>query len=376
MKTCIISNSHPTNDVRLYYKLGSSLKQLGEVYIISTNGLVNHNANPYQRVVTASSPLQALPLLYRECKALKPDLVICVEPLTVPVGLLLCRSLDCKVIYDVHEFYAEAHAERHGLLLRPFVRGFYLSIERFLARRVDGVTAVNQEILNQLFPHDPHADNLLTMPNYPVKQVWSHQCDIPGSLTQLCRMRFDLIYIGGISRDRGIFKILKSVTLLKNEFPQFKILILGKFHDAMIEKEFIESVDNFNLNAAIYYQDWIPPEKIGLLLKRSRFGLWLFNPRNRRMRLAVPLKVLEYLAAGLPVITVKSALMKSIIGVDKLGELCNYRARDIAAAIARMLRMPEADYQELSRRCKSIAEAKYNWESLEPDFFDLVKRIQ
>jgi hypothetical protein len=46
MKICIISNSHPTNDVRLYYKLGISLKQLGEVHVISTNGMVNSSANP------------------------------------------------------------------------------------------------------------------------------------------------------------------------------------------------------------------------------------------------------------------------------------------------------------------------------------------
>nr|MDK2850483.1 hypothetical protein [Candidatus Cloacimonadota bacterium] len=375
MKTCIITNSHPSNDVRLYYKLGTSLTALGEVYIISTNGIVNHHTNPYQIIVSAGSSLKALPLIYKECKAIAPDLVICVEPLTVPLALLLRRSIGCKVIFDVHEFFAEAHSERVHWLFRPFVRQIYLSFERFLAHRADAVTAVNQEIINQLFPANPNAKNLLVMPNYPVKNVWDYQCDIPGSLSRLCAMRFDLIYVGGITRDRGIFKILKSATLLKNEFPHLKILILGKFHDPNIESQFIESIDNFNLNAVIYYQEWIPPEKIGLLLKRSRYGLWLFNPKNKRMRMAIPLKVLEYLAAGLPVISIKTPLMQSVIGANKLGELSSYRARDIAASIAKMLRLPQKEYEELSARCAHIAQTRFNWESLEEKYFALIKSL-
>jgi len=352
-----------------------SLTALGEVHIISTNGLVNHYINPYQRIVNAGSPIKALPHIYRECKAIAPDLVICVEPLTVPVALLLKKRLGCKVIFDVHEFFAEAHAERSHWLFRPFVRQIYLAFERFLARRADAVTAVNQEILNQLFPANAHAKNFLVMPNYPVKNVWDYQCDIPGSLARLCAMRFDLIYVGGITKDRGIFKILKCATLLKNEFPLLKILILGKFHDPNIESQFIDSIDSYNLNAVIYYQEWIPPEKIGLLLKRSRYGLWLFNPKNKRMRMATPLKVLEYLAAGLPVISVKTPLMQSVIGVNKLGELSSYRARDIAKSIAKMLRMPDAEYDELSTRCSRIAQERFNWESLEEKFFTLIKSL-
>jgi hypothetical protein len=376
MKTCIITNSHPSNDVRLYYKLGTSLTQLGEVYIISTTGMVNDHSNPYQRIVSASSPIKALPLLYKECKELAPELVLCIEPSTMLVGMILRKNIGCKIIFDVHEFFADAHAEHSKIPIKPFVKLIYLAIERFLAKRADAVTAVNQEILNQLFPADPHAKNLLVMPNFPVKHVWDYKCDTPGSLTQLCAMRFDLIYIGGITKDRGIIKILKSASLLKNEFPELKILILGKFHDANIESKFIESVDRYNLHAVIYYQEWIAPEKIGLLLKRSRFGLWLFNPKNKRMLMATPLKVLEYLAAGLPVITIKTPLMQSLIGVNQLGELCSYRARDIAKTISKMLRLPKDEYQSFSARCIEISETRFNWEKLEAGFFALIKSLR
>ncbi|MCB5253855.1 MAG: glycosyltransferase [Candidatus Cloacimonadaceae bacterium] len=375
MKICIVSNSHSTNDVRLYYKLGRSLTQFGEVYIISTSGVVNRGANPHQAVVDATSPVKALPQLYTLAKAQKPDLVICVEPLTMLVGIWLKRKLGCKLIFDVHEFFADAHAERYSFVFRPFVKHFYLTFLRYLASRAEGVTAVNQEILKQLFPRNPKAKNLLVMPNYPVKNVWDFDGGIPASLSQLCNMRFDLIYAGGITRDRGIFKILKCATLLKNDFPNLKILILGKFHDTAIQDEFNDSINTFNLNAVIYYQEWIPPEKIGLLLKCTRFGLWIFNPKNKRMRLATPLKVLEYMAAGLPVVSIKTPLMKSLIERNGVGKLCPYQSRRIASTIADLLRMPQSEYDAMSQRCLDISESRFNWESLEPKFFELIKHI-
>ncbi len=375
MKICIISNSHPTNDVRLFYKLGCSLTHLGEVYIISSNGLVNKKISPYQIVVDATSPAKALPLLYAEAKAIKPDLAICVEPLTVLVGLWLKRKLGTRIIFDVHEFFADAHAEHSSLLLRPLVKGIYLVFQRFLANRVDAVTAVNRAILTQLFPHNLSCRRHLELPNYPVKNVWDYRCDIPGALSQLCEMRFDLIYVGGLTRDRGIFKILKCATLLKLKFPGLKILVLGKFHDSGIEEEFIDSINTFNLNTVIFYQEWIPPEKIGLLLKRARFGLWLFNPSNRRMSKATPLKVLEYIAAGLPVISIKTPLMKSLIEDNSLGALCSYQSRDIAATISKLLKMPPDEYSAMSERCERISESRFNWESLEPKLFELIKSI-
>jgi len=361
--------------VRLFYKLGISLKQLGEVYVISTNGMVNSSTNPYQVVVDANSPIKALPQLYHEVKAIKPDLLICVEPLTMIVGIILKIQLKLRLIMDIHEFFADAHAERSFWLWRPVVKALYLGLERFLAGRAHAVTSVNQEVLNQLLGSRAHDERYLVLPNYPVRNVWDYQCDVPGALAQLCEMSFDLIYAGGLTRDRGIFKILKVASILKSRYPRLTILILGKFHDPTVEAEFHRSINSYNLNAIIFYQEWIPAEKIGLLLKRSRFGLWLFNPKVKRISLATPLKVLEYLAAGLPVISIKTPLMKSLIEHNQLGTLSSYHTLDIANAISRMLDLPPNEYETMSKRCEEIAETRFNWESLEPKLFDLIRKI-
>jgi len=368
MRICILSNAHPSNDVRLYYKLGMSLAKRHEVWLITATGLPNDRTNPYQVVVEPDTPRLALKHIYHEAMKIKPDLVICVEPLTLFTGKALKRKLKCKVIFDVHEFYADAFGERFPFFLRLPAKLAYLAVLKHLQKSADAVIAVSSEVLTQLLGKDPTKRGT-ALPNYPVKNVWDYACDTPGALSQICEMQFDLIYVGGLTVARGLFKILKIATLLKEEFPQLKILILGKFFDAQVESEFNRSINDYNLNTVIYYQPWIPSEKIGLLLKRARFGLWLFNPHNRRFRLSTPLKVLEYLAAGLPVITVKTPLMKALIEHNRLGILCPYQARQIANQIAKMLRLSESEYQDMSKRCLDMAESRFNWEALEPQLF-------
>lgn len=374
MKICILSNSHHTTDVRLYYKIARSLAKLGDVYLICGSGVRNENANPYQQVVDTESKWLALFHLYRKAAKIKPDVVICVEPLTLFAGFALRRKFGSKVIFDVHEFFPDAFAERFVAPLSWIMKFFYLGFERWLQGRCDATIGVCDEILDQLIP-DGQRKNAVAIPNYPVKNVWDYSCEMPAEISTICEMDFDLIYIGGLTEDRGIFKILKSVSVLKQEFPRLTVLILGRFFSPAVEKKFNDLINDWNLNAIIYRQNWLPAEKIGLLLKRSKVGLWVFNPQSRRMRKAIPLKVLEYFAAGLPVVSIKTPLMNELVEKNRLGICCEYHSAAIAKAVGDILRLKKADYAEMSKRAEELIETKYNWEAVEPLLFGIIKRL-
>ncbi|MDP3114389.1 MAG: glycosyltransferase [Candidatus Cloacimonadaceae bacterium] len=374
MKICIISNSHSTTDVRLYYKIAMSLAKMAEVHLITKSGVRNSANNPFQAVVDTESDWYALYLIYLAAKQLKPDIVICVEPLTLLTGIRLKRKLGCKLIFDVHEFYADAYAERFSPIFGWLMKHFYMSFERRLQSHADAVTAANQEILDQLLPKSTRSRGT-HLPNYPVKNVWDYSCETPPEISTICKMNFDLIYIGGLTRDRGVFKILESAAILKSSFPALNVLILGKFFDASVEREFNAMINANNLNAFVYYQSWLPAEKIGIMLKRSRIGLWLFNPQNRRISKAVPLKVLEYFAAGLPVVTINTPLMKDLVEKNGLGVCCDFRARAIADAVSSLLKMDKAQSKEMRKRIMDITETEFNWEAVEPLLFKIVNKL-
>lgn len=374
MKICILSNAHHSTDVRLYYKMALSLAKVGQVYLICGSGVRQHSVNPYQLVVDAESPRAALRQLYKEAMMLRPELVICVEPLTMFVGMLLRRRLGCKVIFDIHEFFADAFAERFSPPLSWLMKMLYLIGERWLSSKADACIGVSEEILDQAVPRSKRK-SAVAIPNYPVKHVWDYNCETPAELSLLCDLRFDLIYIGGLTRDRGILRIVQAVALLRRDYPRLNVLILGKFHDPVVEKEFNDLVNDLNLNGIIYSQSWIPAEKIGLLLKRSRVGLWTFNPQSRRMRRAIPLKVLEYFAAGLPVVSTRTPLMKDLVETNRVGELCEYNSQSIAGAARKILGMSKAEYEALRNRAVDLVESRYNWEAVEPLLLELATRL-
>ncbi len=371
MKIVIITNSHPTNDIRLYHKIAMSLTKIAEAWVISTIGVSNDTTNPYQIVVSSESKWVALYQIYRSAQKVKPDVVICVEPLTMFVGIRLKRKMGTRLVFDVHEFFADAFAERFNGFLRYPMHLLYLFGERWLFNHADFATGVNEMILRQLCPSMPE-DKVMALPNYPVKNVWDYNCEIPHTLHSICEMSFDLIYIGGLTKDRGIIEMLKCCSILRKEIPWLKVLFVGRFFSQELEQHFYNKINEYHLNSIIYYQSWLPPEKIGVLLKCAKLGLWTFNPANKRMYNALPLKVLEYLSAGLPVVTIKSPLMNAIIKSNHVGICTEYDANALATAIAKLLLLPENEFREMSERCISIVEEKYNWEALEPS---LIKAI-
>jgi len=365
MKIVIVSNSHPTNDIRLYHKMAKSLAKIAEVYLYSTAGISNDQQNPYQVVVSSESRWYAIWQIFTEVKKIKADVVVCIEPLTLLLGFALRRRCNCKVVFDIHEFFADAFAERFPPMLRFVMKQFYLIGERWLYSQADLATAVNEQIVYQLCSK-PIAAKTLILPNYPVLNVWDYNCEIPHTLHPICELDFDLVYIGGLTSDRGVFTLLESLHLLREDFPMLKALIVGKFFDPVVEQRFYDLITQLHLNSIVYYQSWLPPEKIGVLLKRAKIGLWIFNPSNRRMYNALPLKVLEYLSAGLPVVTIKSPLMSALIKKNHLGACVEYKPRQICDAIRKILLMPKEEYDALSEACLRITIEKYNWEALEP----------
>ncbi len=371
MKICILTNAHKSKDVRLYYKLGRSLAKVSQVYLLCPYGIQQQSTNPYQIVVEGENSWSTLRHLYNAALRIKPDMVICVEPLTVLVGILLKKRLKCALLVDVHEFYAEAFGERFSFPFSLIMKGLYRLGENYLNSFTDAAIGVSAEVLAAALP-SRYRKPTLVLPNYPVRSVWDYDCDVPADLEVICDTNFDLIYIGGLTRGRGLFHILQMTALLRKHYPSLKVLLVGRFQNPADESEFNAKVTSLNLQGIIYYQEWIPAEKIGLLLKRCKVGLWTFDPRRKRMRRALPLKVLEYLAAGLPVLSTKSTLMKELIEKNEVGAVCEYNPTSMAKAARKLLELPEAEYAAMQERALQLIDSRYNWEAQEDTLIELI----
>ncbi len=375
MKICIITLDHPSIETRIYHKLAISLAKIAEVSIISRVGISSPKSNPSLHLTDTESRLNTLWALYRKCRKIKPDIIICIEPWTLLVGRAIQKKTGAKLVYDIHEYYADAFAEKYPPLMKIFARLVYLVLEHRACAHADLYIAVNKLIVKKLLKKPKQRSRSIIIPNYPARNTWSDVCELGGNLVYLCETDFDLVYIGGLSTDHGTFKLLKAISLLKREISWLKVLMVGRFHFPEEETRFLKELNDYNLNAIVFYQKWIAPDKIGVLLRRSKVGIWMFNPANQRFRKAIPLKLLEYYAAGLPVIATKSFMMNELISQNHTGLCVEYKSTEIAAAIKKLLRLPPAELKAMGQNSRRLIEEKYNWERLEPLLLDRISTL-
>jgi len=401
---CIITNAHSTGDVRLYHKIGRSLSKLGKVYVLGASGVGNRmddhglypdrasaletDDKPVRIVVSGTTPLFRLYHLYRQALKLKPQAVICVEPLTLLAGLWLKKKLGCKLGYDAHEYYAESHAERYSPLLRPIIKSLYFLLEAGWQSKMDLTITVNRDLFHlfALSPYNRCLDKQRTgqatairkpgvvCPNYPTSAIWDdlNLCSSEGLLPDT---RFDAVYLGGLTEERGILKLLKAIELLRQKRPHLTVLFIGRFKPEAFKERFFAYVLNNNLNSNVFWREPVSPDKVCSILHQAKLGLCVLNPALRRYRKALPLKVLEYLAAGLPVVANYFPVVREIVEKHKLGYCVGYQKQEIAAAMDNILALDEDRWKALSEHCRQVIRTNYVWEKVEPDLLAAVQAM-
>jgi glycosyltransferase involved in cell wall biosynthesis len=402
---CIISNSHSTNDVRLYHKLAKSLAKKAAVYVLGARGVGSlmesfcgesdaaeseSVVKPTRIIVSGLTPNLRLIGLYRQGVKLKPDLVICVEPLTMIVGLMIKRKTGCLLCYDAHEYYTAAHAEKYPVPFNYLIGGLYYLAEHSLQEKMDLTIAVNDDIFRLFNLKTPEqlqtaADKSfrnkylsplhklgIICPNYPTGSIFREELTSCETGNLLPDTSFDIIYLGGITEERGILKLLQVVNILKLKHSNFKALFVGEFKSEAFRQKFFTYVMDYNLNSNVFCRDVVPHDKVCAILRQVKVGLSVLHPGYKRYKKALPLKVLEYLAVGVPVVANDFPQLKAIIERHKLGYCVPFHKQDIAAAIDKLLSLNDAERAELSSRCREVIRKYYLWEQVEPVLLNAV----
>ena len=408
---CIISNSHSTNDVRLYHKLAKSLCKIASVFVLGARGVGSLmdsyiedktapeeeylSVKPTRIIVSGLTPHLRLFGLYRQALKLKPDLVICVEPLTMLAGLKLKKKLGCKLCYDVHEYYTSAHQERYAFPFNYLIGSLYYIFEHSLQDKMDLTLAVNADIyrifnlksLEQVKREKAETKSFvdkiqappshlgLVLPNFPSSSIWKDDlksCGISGLLPDI---NFDVIYLGGLTEERGIIKLLQAIKILRQKRSQIRALFVGPFFSEAFKNKFFTYIMDNNLNPNIYWRDTVPHDKVCGVLRQVKIGLSVLHPGYKRYKKALPLKVLEYLSVGLPVVANDFPQIREIVEKHDLGFCVPFYSNDIAQAIDKLLNMDLEEKEAMAKRCRDTIKQHFMWKTVEPALLDAVSYV-
>ena len=115
-------------------------------------------------------------------------------------------------------------------------------------------------------------------------------------------------------------------------------------------------------SSRVVLEPWMEPLEVNRRLAGADIGLVLLHdvPRYRE---ALPVKLFEYMAAGLPVIASDFPLWKGILEESDAGLVVDARDPEaIAEAMDRLIRSPELR-QVMGENARLAVLQKYNWQS-------------
>jgi glycosyltransferase involved in cell wall biosynthesis len=364
-----LSTLHRALDVRIFYKECRTLAARGHQvhYLVPDpppgplDGVRFHR---FERPTIAFRPGRIgarLAAVFRQAAALEADVYHFHDPELIPVGLALKRR-GAKVIYDVHE---DAPVEAlslnkdrpwHGRL-KSWAFGL---LECAATRTLDAFVCATPAIARK-FP----GRRTVTVQNYPVLEEF--QAAPPRAYYERSP---HLVYAGGITAIRGIREMVRALEMVSPTLGA-RLLLAGEFSPPTLRQE-VERLAGWQHVAYLGQQ---PRTAAVDLLGQARAGLVLFHPERDHVE-AMPNKLFELMAAGLPVIASDFPLWRAIVTEAGCGLLVDpLDPAAVAAAVRRLLEHP-AEAEAMGRRGAVAARTCYHWGSEGRKLLDLYDTLE
>ncbi len=297
--------------------------------------------------------------VFRKALEIDADVYHFHDPELIPIGLKLKNKHGKKVIYDVHEDVPRQILSKKWLPqhLRFLVSKGLEIYENHAVKKFDHVITATPFIWDRF---TKIGCNTTAINNYPLLEelksesiVWSEKED-------------DVCYVGGIAIIRGIKEMVRAIEMTNNA----TLLLAGEFA-VPNEKELVSSLKGWE---KVKELGFLNRDEIKGIYIKSKAGLVTLQPTINYID-ALPVKMFEYMAAGIPVIASDFPLWRSIV-VDSECGLCvdPLNPKKIADAINWIFHNPN-EAKQMGLNGRHAVETKYNWEQESKKLIGVYKNL-
>ncbi|WP_339060564.1 glycosyltransferase family 4 protein [Tepidibacillus marianensis] len=351
-RVCHLSSVHQYLDTRIFIKECSSLaiNHYDTHFVVPDsdekvmNGVHIHNV-PKSDGGRLARMTKTVWRVYKKARSLDASLYHFHDPELIPIGLLF-KFLGKKVIYDVHEDVPRQILNKYWIKkpIRRLISWTFEKIENFSAKRFDAVITATPYI-NERFTK--LGCNAVNVSNYPILEEFL-QNPIQWGLKENA-----VCYIGGITGVRGLFEMVDAINQ-----TDINLYLAGRFFTEDEHQE-VKKQDGWK---NVIELGQINRKEIAQILAKSKAGMVVLHPIENFID-SLPIKMFEYMAAGIPVIASNFPLWKEIIEEHHCGICVDpLNPSEIAEAIQWILKNPdEGQYMGTNGRNAAINE--YNWNS-------------
>jgi glycosyltransferase involved in cell wall biosynthesis len=351
VKVAHLTSVHRPSDTRIAHRECATLSDAGYDVVLIAPGSgrgvprgvrvrgVDPPRNRFERMT------RTMFSIYRIALAERADIYHFHDPELMLLGLML-RLHGKEVIFDVHEDIPR------DILDKPWIPRFLRrptslaakAVLRVLQRGYSGIVAATPAIAEN-YSHP----RKIVVANYPCVEELAAKAQRP-----IADRERSVIYVGEISALRGAAEMVSAIGTLRGAV---RLLLVGPFEDAAL-RERVCKLPGWR------YVDYLGPRHrsdLPDLLSTARAGLLLMLPAENHYD-ALPTKVFEYMAAGIPVIVSDAVpLSAKIVRERQCGLVVDPRDENAVADAIRFIAEHPEDAQAMGERGRAAALEQYQW---------------
>jgi glycosyltransferase involved in cell wall biosynthesis len=350
-RVCHITTVHPVDDHRILHKECLSLRAAGyDVTLIAPHDgdTVVQGVPVVALRVKARNRLERMAkrprAAYRAAVGVDADLYHFHDPEFLPYGVRLARS-GKRVVYDAHEDVPVQMRYKEWIpgpgragAARAFAR-----LEAECVARMDALVTPSLVALDRLRPRQPRA---ILLANYP-------RLDEIRPAARWSDRERAACYVGGITRVRGAPELVDAMAHADAELH-----LAGSFVPAALRLELERSAGW----PRVRYAGRLGRHEVAALLARVKVGVIPLQPIANYVD-AYPVKLFEYLAAGLPVIATDVPRWRALLEEHNCGICVPYGSPELLGAAITRLLDDDDGARAMGERARRAAEERYSWET-------------
>lgn len=256
---------------------------------------------------------------------------------TMPDYLVLSAAypklMGARVLLDVHDLVPELYAAKFGVDEQSKVIKLMQFVERKCIAFADHALAVHRPHLGALVRHGNPEEKFTVVMNAPDPRFFVRRRAAPSGTDP-----FVLLYHGTISRRHGLENAIRAVELARQSYGDIRLEIVGDGDDV---DRLSALVDERGLHGVVEIERGLRPiEELKPILDRASVGIVPIVD-NAFTRYMLPVKLLEYVALGIPVICASTTTIRAYFDETMVLFFRSEDEEELAAKIVALRADPE-----------------------------------